>query len=650
MSLLKRSVLFSLQITLIIVLICFVSIQNTYAQSPGAHTLNLNLWLKANSGTSSTVDGTTLSSWNDQSTSSNNATQGIGGDQPTFSNNAANNFNYNEVVTFNGSTHHFDLTSGAAPIINENYTVFIVAQTHQLGSTRSMYSLNHNFPHRSSRWRIESAGTLSDQWGGNIVVTPAVALNQNYILTSRYDNTSGREMFFNGTSINTNASTIHNALNSFGVYVGAISVSGSPIQFWDGDIAEIIHFREDLIPSERLKVHSYLAIKYGMTMSNTGGGINGDYTSTLGAIIWDASIASGYHNDVIGIGLDNNQGLHQKQSHSTDDLSRIYVNGIATTNSGNGGTMATDQSYVIIGNDQGTLCNTASSTVEVPSGLTNCTIYSRLEREWKIKKSSFSQSFNLDLSIAACAIQASVAPADLRLLVDDDGDFSNGGTTCFYNGDGTGVVLSYAPPYITVSNISNTQIGANTRAFITIASVNPITPLPVGLTKFSPKCIDGEVELKWETASEVNNAYFTIARSRDGNYFESIATVPGNGTVNEMSSYSWKDSEPAFGTSYYRLLQTDTDGTTKLLSERSINCEANENQLIHPNPFDNELTFNAQFDGDIILFDNTGNLILKQLIKAGENVIEVLGIASGSYIAYITYDNGQQDIQKLIKL
>jgi len=282
--------------------------------APGNHNVfNLNLWLKANAGTSTTVSGVTLDEWVDQSLNANDGTQGTSTEQPTFSNNAADNINYNEVITFDGTSDYLDLPSSSAPELNENYSVFIVAQTHAIGATRSMYSLNHNFPHRSSRWRIESAGNLSDQWGGNIVQSPTVVGGQNYIHASSYDNTIGREMFFDGYSVATDPSIIHDAFNGFGAYVGAMNINGTPFQLWDGDIAEIIHFKEELSATERKKVNSYLAIKYGITIPNTGGGTQGDYLATSASVIWDADLSADYHNNVIGIGRDDTEALLQKQ-------------------------------------------------------------------------------------------------------------------------------------------------------------------------------------------------------------------------------------------------------------------------------------------------------------------------------------------------
>ncbi|MBL4733799.1 MAG: T9SS type A sorting domain-containing protein, partial [Flavobacteriales bacterium] len=70
--------------------------------------------------------------------------------------------------------------------------------------------------------------------------------------------------------------------------------------------------------------------------------------------------------------------------------------------------------------------------------------------------------------------------------------------------------------------------------------------------------------LKWETASETNNDYFTVERSIDGASFNSIGTVPGAGHSNTRLSYEFADKNLLHQGEqllyYYRLKQTDYDG------------------------------------------------------------------------------------------
>ncbi len=94
----------------------------------------------------------------------------------------------------------------------------------------------------------------------------------------------------------------------------------------------------------------------------------------------------------------------------------------------------------------------------------------------------------------------------------------------------------------------------------TLASFDLSNPLPVELVEFSARLNSGVVDLKWITASELNNDYFTIERSQNGQDFVEWSRVRGSGTTSQRSKYTLEDTAPFLGRSYYRLRQTDYDG------------------------------------------------------------------------------------------
>lgn len=87
-------------------------------------------------------------------------------------------------------------------------------------------------------------------------------------------------------------------------------------------------------------------------------------------------------------------------------------------------------------------------------------------------------------------------------------------------------------------------------------------PLPVDWLSFSATRQADEVLLQWQTASEINNHYFTVLRSQNGLDFASLAQLPGAGNSNRILSYAFADSQPLPGVSYYKIRQTDFDGKT----------------------------------------------------------------------------------------
>ena len=234
-----------------------------------------------------------------------------------------------------------------------------------------------------------------------------------------------------------------------GLYFGIKpSTATSP---YNGYLHEFIFFNRDLTDLEMSKVHTYLAVKYGITLDNTGGGTQGDYIATNDVIIWDASVNPAFHQDVIGIGRDDDEALLQKQSHSFDDTTRIYISDLAATNSSNAGIFDTNISYVTIGHNGNAICGVND---EIPAALLPA---NRLEREWKITKTNFDQTFNLDFTLNPCDPIAGFDPDLIRILVDDDTDLSD--ATSF--GTAEGLDFSITGNILSITGISNAHIPNN---------------------------------------------------------------------------------------------------------------------------------------------------------------------------------------------
>ncbi len=92
------------------------------------------------------------------------------------------------------------------------------------------------------------------------------------------------------------------------------------------------------------------------------------------------------------------------------------------------------------------------------------------------------------------------------------------------------------------------------------------------------------VELRWETASEKNSAYFEVEKSIDGEYFEVIGQIAAAGSSIEMLTYSELDRNPTQGISYYRLKQFDLDGSFTKSEIRSVVYGSKSSNKLIPNP------------------------------------------------------------------
>lgn len=90
--------------------------------------------------------------------------------------------------------------------------------------------------------------------------------------------------------------------------------------------------------------------------------------------------------------------------------------------------------------------------------------------------------------------------------------------------------------------------------------------LPVELTFFTAAVDEHSVVLRWETASETNNAGFYVERrsAHAAQQWTSVHFVPGHGTTTESHAYRFRDDTlpPDAAAWTYRLRQVDVDGTT----------------------------------------------------------------------------------------
>ena len=213
--------------------------------------------------------------------------------------------------------------------------------------------------------------------------------------------------------------------------------------------------------------------------------------------------------------------------------------------------------------------------------------------------------------------------------------FSGPGTCVSFSAPNCTIEITLPIPAFTTSLevegiISNDGAVSNFQA--SSGFIDVTAALPVSLIKFTATPQNDRVAIRWETALELDNDYFTVERSADGKTFNAIAMVEGAGTTERSLSYSTFDNAPINGTSYYRLRQTDLDGTTVVFDAVSVELRTDAVVNAYPNPVKSELTVELTQAGPVRLYDLQGRLVLNRVLDAGRQELSLDALQAGTYV------------------
>jgi CubicO group peptidase (beta-lactamase class C family) len=182
------------------------------------------------------------------------------------------------------------------------------------------------------------------------------------------------------------------------------------------------------------------------------------------------------------------------------------------------------------------------------------------------------------------------------------------------------------------------------------------TILPVNILKFSGNKKEATIVLNWQTATEINNANFSIEKSNDGVNFKQLVNIASahlNGNSSQITNYTYTDVVPYNGNNYYRLSQIDKDGKKTLHQTIQVKNFTNSKMLqlqsVYPNPIiGNNINFIVTAPTTTTIqtriLDFTGKIISKnnQVVSAGINTksIVVKALVPGSYLLVVDDLNG----------
>ncbi|MFT3936416.1 MAG: T9SS type A sorting domain-containing protein [Chitinophagaceae bacterium] len=206
---------------------------------------------------------------------------------------------------------------------------------------------------------------------------------------------------------------------------------------------------------------------------------------------------------------------------------------------------------------------------------------------------------------------------------------------------------------LTVTDVA----GASSSAVTGVTVVSSL--LPVQFSYFNGIAASGSNLLKWGTASEQNNSYFSIERSADGNSFTSIGSVTAIGNSSTAHDYSFTDGNLTAATYYYRLKQVDINGTftySKVIVVKSTVVVGSSVQLF-PNPVISGLSIvlnnDTKGNGVITVYDINGRSLRQQAIaktdQTASAVISMNDLSAGMYVVEIKIGDGYKLTKTVLK-
>jgi hypothetical protein len=179
---------------------------------------------------------------------------------------------------------------------------------------------------------------------------------------------------------------------------------------------------------------------------------------------------------------------------------------------------------------------------------------------------------------------------------------------------------------------------AGSASNFTLHTLNSV-PLPLTLTRFTASRDDDESLLQWETAQEQNTLDFVIERSTDGLTYNPIGTVDAAGNSTNTLDYSFTDKTPQPNANYYRLKQTDIDGTFTYSPVCVVNFPV-ANRLIWyaTGAASVEVNLSQGANEYYTLVDASGRLLRLGQLSGGKT--QISGLPAGIYFIRIATNTG----------
>lgn len=352
--------------------------------APGAVQSDLALWLRSDNNLIENGGG--VYTWIAINDGNMDAIQPVANDRPTA---VSDEINGHKVIRFNGTSQWMEFNDATAALSGD-CSIFMVVNPKE-DTDVSYYLATHigsadvmKFGHKLSG-QLTYDNSIPAFW-------PYDMHEQKTLMAFQAETDFYLDAYVNAMQAPPWTFNFENSIADATSIGKAGGVNGT--NFWKGDIAEIIIYDRFLTPSELNDVHTYLNVRYGITIPVEH---HNHY-----------SYAS-YPNNIAGLGMQSNQLLNQTNSRNENEDNIVRIEAPDDLDNGE---------YMIWGNDGS------------PMGIQNtekpAVVGQRISREWRVAESSDIGLTTVSFDLMTLGYGTASDPTEFALMIDsDNGNFSN---------------------------------------------------------------------------------------------------------------------------------------------------------------------------------------------------------------------------------
>jgi lysophospholipase L1-like esterase len=225
----------------------------------------------------------------------------------------------------------------------------------------------------------------------------------------------------------------------------------------------------------------------------------------------------------------------------------------------------------------------------------------------------------------------------------------------FYNGIVAADSLNINPVY----NYDGTHVNnAGHRVLFGVARDSNVVltaPLQITVTGLTATYQQKKVLLSWTCTGQTGPSTLFVQRSRDGTSFSDIASIPATGNT-AAKDYSYTDTHPLGGKSFYRIKIAEQGAATHYSSIVSVSSSRGKISQVYPASaaiWNVEIQSGGDTRYQLRVINTAGRPLLQRSISATSSPLlislDLSGLAHGQYFIQLVSEKGEVFVKAIQK-